>query len=137
MVHSLIDRRTPVSDLLGVSAEKCGWGFVEFSTAIKYSEALDVAVVAEQTGGTLRVYDVMAPRMPSLDQIVGIWGEPVDQVLLFFATDKTAGPWVVELQDLSGGADALSPGEANWVLMARGPFAAEGERVMLPRPGRC
>lgn len=137
VVHSLIDRRAPVSDRLGVRGEKACWGFVEFGSTIKYAEALDVAVVAEQSGTTLRVYDVLATKMPSVDRIVGIWGEPIDQVLLFFATDAIAGPWVVEPQDLGGGAEALSPGDPNWVLMARGPFAAEGERIMLPRPARC
>ncbi len=137
LVHSLIDRRTPVSDRLGVRDEKACWGFVEFATAIRYAEALDAAVVAERRGATLRVYDAIAARMPSLDEIVGIWGEPLDEVLLYFATDRVAGSWAVEPHDLGGGAEALSPGEANWVLMARGPFAADGEQVMLPRPARC
>ncbi len=137
IVHSLIDRRAPVSDRLGVHPEKACWGFVEFATTIRYAESLHVAVVAEQIGSTLRVYDVIAPEMPSLGQIAGIWGKPIHQVLLFCSPDKIGGQWGVEPQDLRGGAEALSPGEANWVLMARGPFAAESEPVMLPRPARC
>lgn len=137
LVHELIDRRTPVSHQLGVGNEKACWGFVEFATPIRYASSLGVAVVGERSGDTLRVYDLLGPAIPSLDEIAAIWGDGVRRVLLFFATDRVAGVWSTEPHDLSGGEDALEPGTAGWVMMARGRFAAEGRPIMLPRPARC
>jgi predicted N-acetyltransferase YhbS len=137
LIHGLIDRRTPVSDRLGVGSEKGCWGFTEYCSTIRYSPSLDAAVVGEQVGTTLRIYDLVAPSLPSLTEIAGIWGGSVERVLLFFGSDKVAGPWTTMPQDLTGGADSLEPGTANWVMMVRGALAAEGHHIMLPRPARC
>lgn len=137
LLHRLLERRVPISRCLGVGAEKACFGFVEFQTSIRYSARLDAAAVFERSGGCLRLYDLVASRIPTLAEVVGLVGEPAEGVLAFFSPDRVTGPFVAEPHDLRGGADALEPGTANWVLMVRGPFAAAGQPVMLPRPSRC
>ena len=137
LLHRLIDTRHPVSDLLGVGPEQCCWGFTEFGSTIYYAESLGVAVVAEQTGKTLRIYDVIGRTLPSVSQLAGICSPSARRVLLFMGADRFPDPVAVLPQDLSGGDDALEPGTANWVLMVRGPFAAEERPVFLPRSARC
>ncbi|MFN0177396.1 MAG: GNAT family N-acetyltransferase [Gemmatimonadales bacterium] len=137
LLHGLIERRAPISRYLGVGAEKACFGFVEYQTAIRYSAGLDAAVVFERAGGWLRLYDVVGSRIPSLPEIIGLTGGPVEHILAFFSPDRVAGRFAAEPHDLEGGPDALEPGTMNWVFMVRGPFAAMGHPVMLPRPTRC
>ena len=139
LLHGLIERRGPVSRYLGVGAEKACFGFVEFRSLIRASASLDLAVVCERVGSTLRIYDIVATRIPTLAQLLGLAGEAaaIDEVVCFFAPDRVAGRFAAESHDMTGGPSALEPGTAGWVLMARGPFAADGHPVMLPRPARC
>lgn len=137
LLHSLIERRTPVSRLLGVGAEKACFGFVEFATPMWYSDVAGYAVVAERVAETLRVYDLVGPTVPNPGEVVALVGEPVDRVLWFLPTDRIDPRMTRVAHDLNGGPDTLEPGSTNWVLMVRGPFEAESQPIMLPRPARC
>lgn len=137
LMRRLLEQRAPVSRLLGLGPELACWAFYEFHSPIRYLAELDVAVVAERRGDRLVLFDVVGPRVPSLDELLDGLGEAVDEVVACFATDRLGGPFEAEAHDLAGGPLALQPGEVGWVLMVRGPFAAEGRPLMLPRPARC
>lgn len=137
LVHRLLDQRQPVSRMLGVGPEKACWAFYEFRSSVRYLPELDLAVVSERRAGGLALFDVVGPRLPALDELLDGLAEPVGELVAFFATDRLGGPFRTEPHDLAGGPLSLQPGEAGWVFMVRGPFAAEGRALMLPRPARC
>lgn len=137
LMHRLLESRTPVSQVLGVGPEKACWAFYEFRSPVRYLPELETAVVAERREGRLFLYDAIGPRVPRLDELLDGLGETADEVVACFAPDLLGGPFAAEPHDLGGGPLALQPGEAGWVFMVRGPFAAEGQPLMLPRPARC
>lgn len=137
LMHRLLDRRQPLSGVLGVGPERASWAFYEFRSAVRYLPGLDVAVVAERRGERLVLFDVVGPRVPSLSELLEHLGEDCAEVVACFAPDRLGGAFAAEPHDLAGGPLALQPGEAGWYFMARGPFAAEGRPLMLPRPARC
>ncbi len=137
LMHRLLESRAPVSQVLGVGPEKACWAFYEFRSPVRYLPELDTAVVTERRGGRLFLYDVISSRLPRLDELLPALGEGVGEVVACFAPDRLGGPFEAEPHDLGGGPLALQPGEAGWVFMVRGPFAAEGRPLMLPRPARC
>ncbi len=137
LMHRLLDERIPVSDVLGIGPEKGCWAFYEYQSPIRFLPDADVAVVAELTGRTLRLYDVIGRSIPSIERIVAAFPGPVAEAVAYFTPDRLGGAWVPEPHDRSGGPDALEPGTPDLVFMVRGPFLAEGRPLMLPRPGRC
>lgn len=136
-MHGLLDERTPVSDVLGVGPEKGCWAFYEYRSPIRFLPDADVAVIAELTGQTLRLYDVIGRSMPSIERIVAAFPGPVSEVVAYLAPDRLGGAFLPEPHDRLGGPEALEPGTPDLVFMVRGPFPAEGWPLMLPRPGRC
>ncbi len=137
LMRRLLETRAPVSGVLGVGPEKAGWAFYELDGAVRHLPDLDVAVVAERRGERLFLFDVVGPRVPRLPELLAGLGEPATEVVACFAPDRLGGPFEPEPHDLAGGPLALQPGEAGWFFMVRGPFAAEGRPLMLPRPARC
>jgi predicted N-acetyltransferase YhbS len=138
LMHRLLDQRAPLSDVLCLGpAEKCVWGFYEAASVLTYAPSLDLALIAEQSGRLLRIIDVIASRVPTLDSVLETWGMPVSEVLAFLNPDRMGGSFEAAPHDLAGGPRSLDPGGDNTWLMARGPFPAEGLPLMLPRPARC
>ena len=137
LMHRLLDERSPVSDVLGVGPEKACWAFYEYRSPIRWLPDADAAVVAELTGHTLRLYDVIGRSIPSIDTIVAGFAKPVTEVVAYLTPDRLGGDFVAEPHDQLGGAEALEPGTADLVVMVRGPFPAEGRPLMVPRPARC
>ncbi len=137
LMHRLLNDRIPVSDVLGVGPETGCWAFYEYQSPIRFLPDADVAVIAELTGPTLRLYDLIGRSVPSIARIVAAFPGPVAEVIAYFAPDRLGGVFVPEPHDQSGGPDALEPGTPGLVFMVRGPLPAEGRLLMLPRPGRC
>ena len=137
LMHRLLAERSPVSDVLGVGPEKASWAFYEYRSAIRYISGADVAVSADLTNGTLRLYDVVGATIPSIDTIAAAFEAPVAEVVSYLPPDRLGDVFAAEPHDLRGGVDALEPGAPDLVFMVRGPFAAEGRALMLPRPARC
>lgn len=137
LAHRLLAERSPVSDVLGVGPEKASWAFYEYRSAIRYIESVDAAVSADLANGTLRLYDVVGSSIPSIETIAAAYEAPVAEVVSYLTPDRLDGAFASEPHDLRGGADALEPGTPDDVFMVRGPFAAEGHTLMLPRPARC
>ncbi len=137
LMHRLLEERTPVSNVLGVGAEKGSWAFYEYDSPIRYLPDLDVAVIAQQAGDTLRLYDVIGRSIPPLGAIVAAFSSRINEVVVYLSPDRLGGGFAPEPHDLTGGRDALEPGTPDFVLMVRGSFPAEGQPLMLPRPARC
>lgn len=126
-LRSLLDERAPVSRRLGVVAESAAFAFNECLRPPLLSDELDAIVCLEREGATLRVHDVVARRMPSLDDLLARVDGPVRRVELYFAPDEIEPDARPEPHVLHGDEH----------LMVRGPFAPEGEPLMLARPARC
>lgn len=128
LLNRLLETRSPVSDVVGVAGEKAVFFVNEGRRPLWYAEALDALLCAKRDGGTLELFDVVAPEVPALERILDHLPEPLERVVLHFASDKVAPGAVAEpyLMDHDGES----------FLMARGPFAAEGRPFTLPRPSR-
>jgi GNAT superfamily N-acetyltransferase len=126
-LRTLLEERAPVSRRLGVVAETAAFAFNECARPPAFSAELDAVVCFEHDGTTLRLYDVVARRLPSLDEIVARIDRPVRRVELYFAPDQVEPSARPEAHVLHGDEH----------LMVRGPFPPEGEPLMLPRPARC
>jgi hypothetical protein len=129
-LRTLLEERTPVSRRLGVVAETAAFAFNECLRPPVFSAELDAVVCFEHDETTLRLYDVVARRLPSLDQIVARIDRvdpPPRRVELYFAPDRIAPSARPEPHVLHGDEH----------LMVRGPFPPEGEPLMLARPARC
>jgi GNAT superfamily N-acetyltransferase len=125
---ALLEARVPVSRRLGVVGESQAFVFNECTRPPAYAADLDAVVCLERAGPTLRLFDVVARRMPSLEDIVARVDPPIEGVECYFAPDQlSSGGWVAEPHVLQGDEN----------LMVRGEFPPEGEPLMLARPARC
>jgi N-acetylglutamate synthase-like GNAT family acetyltransferase len=123
----LLEERQPVSHRLGVVAETQAFAFNESTRPPLWAPDLDVLLCSDQEGTTLRIYDVIARRMPTLAEIVARIDAPVERVECYFAPDLLDARFVAEPHVLHGDEN----------LMVRGAFPPEGEPLLLPRPARC
>jgi predicted N-acetyltransferase YhbS len=126
-LRALLAERVPVSRRLGVVGEAQAFAFNEAARPPAWGPDLDVVLCSEHEGTTLRIHDVIARRMPTLDAILARIDAPVDRVECYFAPDLLDPGLAAEPHVLHGEEH----------LMVRGPFPPEGEPLMLPRPARC
>ena len=114
-----------MSRRLGVRPERDVFLFDTGTMALPYAEALDAIVVYSVKDGVLRLLDVVAPRMPSLDEVCASIPEPYERVALYFAPDG-----------LGAGDLEAEPYRLDDFLMVRGPWPVDGP-FMLPPTARC
>jgi GNAT superfamily N-acetyltransferase len=124
----LLDARAPVSKRLGIVRDRAIFLFDTALWPLHYAETLDAVVAYSVKDGTLRLFDVVAERMPSLDDVLALVPEPFGRVEVYFAPDLV-------------GEDGLTP-EPHPLgiddhLMIRGPWPIGREFAMLPVPARC
>ena len=138
LVHRLLEARAPHSGLLAVGLDKAVFAFNETGTGqLAYSGALDLLVVSDRVGGTLRLLELIGPTIPSLERLLEEMGGEVSEVVTFFPPDRLGPGFVSRPHDLAGGVYSMDRGGDNTYLMVRGPFAAEGLPLMLSRSARC
>jgi GNAT superfamily N-acetyltransferase len=128
LLQRLLATREPVSQVVGVGAEKTVFCFNEGRRPLHYAADLDALLCLERHDRRLLLYDVVAPRIPPLDAIRPLWPQPVDEVVVCFAPDRLG----VETEARAYLLDHDGPS----VLMVRGPFAAAGHAFTLPRSAR-
>lgn len=126
LLHRLLETRIPVSEVVGVYPEKAVFLVNEASRPLHYAEALDALVVTEQQQDCLQLFDVVADHPIAFADILQYVSPSVNQIVFYFSPDRfqVAATAVAHVLD-----DAY--------LMVRGPFAAAGQPLMLPRSARC
>jgi ribosomal protein S18 acetylase RimI-like enzyme len=122
----LLDARAPVSNRLGIVRDRAIFLFDTATWPLHYAEELDAVIAYSVREGTLRLHDVVAARMPTLDRVLSLVPERFDRLEVYFTPD------------LLGADLAPEPFVAHGdYLMVRGPWPVEGEPHMLPIPARC
>ncbi len=125
-LHRLLDERPPVSRRLGVMPERAVFLFNQATKPMWYAEDLDAVLCFEVAEPTLRLYDVVATRIPTLQQVVDRIALPFESVEVYFAPDKLDATLLPQPHILDGDS----------YLMVRGEFACAGSDLMLPPTAR-
>jgi len=125
-LHRLLETREPVSQVVGVGPEQAVFLFNEGRRPLWYCEELDCLLCLEVEGELLRLFDVVAPRLPDWEQLWPRLPGTCRQVELAFAPDRICpqAQAVPRLFEHDG---------PSW-LMVRGDWAQEP--FTLPRPAR-
>ena len=124
----LLDARAPVSERLGIVRDRAIFLFDTALWPLHYAEDLDAVVAYSVKQGTLRLYDIVAERMPGLGAVLARIPEPFERIEVYFTPDRVGG------QDLVPEPHPLGLDDH---LMIRGPWPVEHEPSMLPVPARC
>jgi hypothetical protein len=127
-LNRLLESRTPVSHVVGVAPEKAVFFFNEGGKPLHYCPELETVLCMEVDGSKLRLFDVVAPRLPSAEQILKRMPDDISEVELNFASDRMAPG--------AKAARRVLDHDGPSYLMVRGPFAAEKEAFTLPRSAR-
>jgi len=133
LLAQTLERRLPVSDELGVGAERPLYTLNECLSPLWWLPDPGVVVSWELEGGILALYDVAGPVLPDLDALLRHAPGPVSEVVFHFSPDRFLKDG--QAGGLAGNACAVPVGPGP-VLMARGPFTRADALVMLPRPWR-
>lgn len=128
LLNRLLDGRASVSEVVGVVREKTVFLVNEARKPLFYAQDLDALLCMKREGGTIELFDVAAPEVPSLEEILVRMVPPVERVVLHFSPDKLTADYAAEPYRMDHDGESY--------LMARGPFAAEGMPFTLPRPAR-
>ncbi|MBD2451750.1 GNAT family N-acetyltransferase [Nostoc sp. FACHB-152] len=127
LLHRLLETRSPVSHIVGIVNEKPVFCFNEGSRILSYAADLDLITCMNIEDNTLHLFDIVATHIPPLKEILSRIPDIITQVFIYFTPDR------LELDNIQ----ALPYQLEDTVLMVRGKFAAEGQKLMLPRSGRC
>jgi N-acetylglutamate synthase-like GNAT family acetyltransferase len=128
LLNRLLDGRSPVSEVVCVGREKAVFCVNEGRRPLHYIRGLDALLCMKREGATLELFDVVAPDVPDLEEILARVVPPVERVILNFSPDKLSAEAAAEPHRLDHDGESY--------LMARGPFAAEGRPFTLPRSAR-
>ncbi|MCI0339393.1 MAG: GNAT family N-acetyltransferase [Acidobacteria bacterium] len=128
LLHRLLETREPVSNVVGVVNEKAVFCFNEGWRPLYYSADLDVIVCLELEGTRLKLFDIVGPAVPSLAVLLERIPQRLDEVAICFSPDR--------LEVKAEATPYLLDHDGPSYLMARGPFAAEGQAFTLPRSAR-
>lgn len=123
----ILARREPVSHVLGVGPERAVFLFNEARAGILHVPELEALLCLELDGDTLRLFDVAAPRLPTLDQLRP-WLPASRRLELAFAPDRLApgAPPRARLFEHDG---------PSWLLV-HGTWLPAGTPFTLPRSAR-
>lgn len=131
ILDRLLRRRQPVSRRL--SALDPGWLFIFDEvlatggfTRLHYAEDLDLVAAYEVNDGRLRLYDLVAERLPRLDDVLVRIATPYSEVDLFFVPDRFDVRIVARRE--------AYPGDS---LLVRGPYPDQDGRLVLPPLAHC
>jgi len=125
LVHRLLESRAPLSDVLGVGADQAVLAFNEVRGPLWHSDRLDCLMLLDRSGTRLRLYEVIGPRVPSLEALLEVVAGEVEEVITFFPPERLGGGFTPRDHDLAGGDYAMDRGGDNTYLMVRGPFPSE------------
>jgi len=127
-LFTLLGNREAVSQVAGIVRERAIFCFNESWRPLYYDPDLDTIICIESEGDTLRLYDIVSRRIPTLGEVLERLPHAVSEVLIHFSPDR-----------LDAGSDPepyLLDHDGPSHLMVRGPFPADAERFTIPRSGR-
>lgn len=125
LLHRLLEGRAPVSLRYGVVRDHVVFGFDEAYSPLRYAGNLEALLLYDVDETTLRLYDVVAREIPSLDEIAACVPEELTDVEVYFAPDRLRADLTPEPARLDGA-----------YFMARGPFPLAAGSFMVPRSAR-
>jgi GNAT superfamily N-acetyltransferase len=128
ILQRLLASREPVSRVVGVVRETAIFYFNEGRRPLHYAEDLDAIVCLESEGGSVALFDVVATRLPALEDLIARLPVAAEEVVANFALDRFAPDAVASRRILDHDGPSY--------LMVRGPFAAEAHAFTLPRSAR-
>lgn len=126
LLHRLLDERAPVSRRVGVVRERGVFLFTQATQTMSYAEDLDAILCLKIVDATLRLYDLVAIRIPTLQEVIERINSPLKRVEVYFTPDQLDAPLDPEPHIVDG--DSL--------LMVRGEFPGPQNDVMLPSTAR-
>ncbi len=126
ILHRLLDNRAPISRHLGVVRERAVFLFTQGAQPMWYAEDIDAIFCMQIASETLCIYDLVATRIPTLDEVLECIDTPLKQVEVYFIPDQL-DTWLTSQRHMVD--------EDSW-LMARGDFPDFGGGLMLPRSCR-
>ena len=125
-LRGLLAEREPVSQRLGVAEPGPVFLFVTANAPLWRVPALEAVVSLALERGTLRLYDVVARSLPTLEALLAEIPQALARVEVYFAPDKLAADLVAE-EHVLGGDDRF---------MVRGAFPEPDGPFMLPVSAR-
>lgn len=128
LLNRLLETREAVSEVAGVVGEKAVFCFNEGGRPLHYSEELDALICMEVVGNALALYDVVAPRVPCLADLLERLPPGIEAAEIYFSPDK--------LSVRAEAREQLLDHDGPSHLMVRGPFPPEGRPFTLPRSAR-
>lgn len=98
VIQEQFRQNTPVSSVFAPMSHGASFYLNMFDPQLQsnlyYSEQLNVLIVFEFEGETLKLYDIVGRRIPKLDEVAAAIGEPVSKVECYFHPDLLhPGPW--------------------------------------------
>ncbi len=126
ILHRLLDQRAPVSRRLGVVRERGVFLFTQAKQPMWYAEDLDAILCLKTTDATLQLYDVVATRIPTLQDVIDRIDSPLERAEVYFTPDRLDASLTPEPHVVDG--DSL--------LMVRGEFPSPHSDLMLPTTAR-
>ncbi len=126
LLYRLLDERAPVSRRLGVVRECAVFLFAQANQPMWYAEDLDAILCLKVVDETLRLNDLVATRIPTLQEVIDRVDAPVKRAEVYFTPDQLYAPLNPEPHVVDGES----------LLMARGKFPGPQGDVMLPSTAR-
>ena len=133
-LHRLLERREPVSAVCGVAREKAVFCFNEGRGPLWYAEDLDALCVYRWEHPRLDLYDVVAPRMPSLYEVLDRVPERPrpEEVVVHFCPDRL-GVGFVAANAISGHSAGAEHDRAAKIAVVERRFDHDGPSCLMVR----
>lgn len=127
LLHKLLETRAPVSNIVGVVNKKPLFLVNEAARPMYYFPNLDTIACMSIQDNELKLYDLVAPKIFPLQELIQRIPQPIQTCSIYFSPDSLN----TEAQALPEmlGRDSH--------LMVRGTFTPEHQKFMIPRSARC
>lgn len=127
LLHRLLETRVPVSNIVGIANEKPLFLVNEATRPIYYFPDIDTIACMSIQNNELKLYDLVAPKIFPLQELVQRIPQPIQSCSIYFSPDS--------LNTEAQASPEMLDGDSH--LMVRGTFSPESQKFMIPRSARC
>ncbi|RUT01132.1 GNAT family acetyltransferase [Dulcicalothrix desertica PCC 7102] len=127
LLHRLLETRAPVSNIVGIVNEKPLFLVNEATRPMYYFPDLDTIACMSIQDNELKLYDLVAPKIFPLQELVQRIPQPIQSCSIYFSPDS--------LNTEAQASPEMLDGDSH--LMVRGTFTPESQKFMIPRSARC